>query len=602
MKRILAIIFVLAMSLCLFAGCGSDSSEQDKTADSTSGTGNNSVSTVTVEFSKDDINLLENNKARYAIIRGSADDTATSISAYLYKQTKSKLNASFENTTDSKAADSNAYEILVGNTNRPESVKAREYLLATTGGKFDDFLVASIGKKIVIYAFNPETLDTAAKYFVDNFVKNETIKGGIAYTNNASGDFTATAINENSLAEYRIVRPHFNTSYITQLQMEEMQETLYKSTGYKPAIVDDNIAAAEYEIIVGNTSREGVEKVADHDAYTIKVAGKKVYLNGGSPYSIGMAVSEFAKMLSAGKVTDANSTTGSYNTAVASYDKTKYYTPTWTDDFDGVEGGVNGIDTNKWRVLVEGEDDAKAHNDRISVRTARPDVTFVSDGQLHIRATFDDKYYYGAKLKTDTTMTYKYGYLEESCILPHGDGFWTSLWANSGRDYMPEEKAYFTEINVIECFGSTYLGAPNAHGWAKSASSSAFRELWQPLGYPEHWSLDEKYSSAKTYRCPDNTNFNSAFHTFGYLWTEDKIAFTADGKIYFELPMDTDPVYADTLSQPIHLILSEAVCFATGAGKPMADDAEAWTETNNFDIDYVHIYQLNDGKSEMNIQ
>lgn len=592
MKRLFSIIFVLAISACLFAGCGSDSKKDE-----------NPSANVNVDFSKEDVTLLDaDNNARYSIIRPANDENVTSIAAFLYKQTRDKLKASFANEDDAKSTGDDAYEILIGDTNRPESTKAKEYLISATGGRFDDYLVATIGKKIVIYAFNPDTLNVATKYFVDNFVKADTIAGGILYTNKAEGTFTETGINNNSLAEYKIVRPHFNTSYITQLQMEAMQETLYKSTGYKPAIIDDNIDAAEYEIIVGNTSRDGVEKISDHDAYTIKVAGNKVYLNGGSPYAIGMAVSEFAKMLSAGRVTDASSVTGSYNATVASYDKSAYYTPTWIDDFDGVEDGVNGIDTAKWRVLVEGEDDAKAHNDRTAVRTARPDVTYVSDGQLHIRATYDDQYYYGAKLMTNTTMTYKYGYLEESCILPHGSGFWTSLWANSARDYMADEKAYFTEINVIECFGSTYIGAPNAHGWVKSSGSSLYRDFWQPAGYPEHWSLDEKYGSVKSYRCPDDTNFNSGFHTFGYLWTEEKIAFTADGEIYFELPLDTDPVYADTLDQPIYLILSEAVCFFDGAGNPMEDTDPAWTETNNFDIDYVHIYQLNDGKSEMNIQ
>ena len=593
MKRILAMFFVLAISVCLFAGCGGDSKKSEV-----------SSVTVSVDFSKEDVNLLDADRnARYTIISRANDESAASVAAILYKQTRDKLKVSFGNYTDSKGTGEDAYEILVGNTNRPESGKAREYLLAATGGKFDDFLVASIGKKIVIYAFNYETLNVAVKYFVDNFAKADTISGGILYTNNAKGNFTATGINNHSLAEYKIVRPHFNTSYITQLQIEAMQDTLYKTTGYKPYIIDDNIEASEYEIIVGNTSREGVEKVADHDAYTIKVSGNKVYLNGGSPYSIGMAVSEFTKMLSAGKVTDSSSVTGSYKTAVASYDKSKYYTPTWTDDFDYVDGGVNGIDTKKWTVLVEGQDDIKAHNDRTAVRTARPDVTYVSDGQLHIRATYDAQYYYGAKLMTNNTMTYKYGYLEGSCILPHGDGFWTSLWANSPKDYMADDKAYFTEINVIECFGSSYTGAANAHGWIKNKASSLYKDFWKPAGYTDHWSLDgEQYSSAKSYKCPDNTNFNSGFHTFGYLWTDEKIAFTADGKIYFELPLETDPVYVDTLDQPLYLILSEAVCFAEGAGNPMDDHDPAWYETNNFDIDYVHIYQLNDGKSELNVQ
>ena len=589
MKRTIALIVALLMCLGLFMGCsGDDTASTDSTS---AGTSDGIFSTEDVKFTNDGDNA-------YTIIRPADDDNAAKKAAYIFKQAKEKIGVNMKNVDD-KVDGSDAYEILIGNTNREESKQAREYLIANAGGRVNDFIICTIGKKIVINAMNDDGLQKACEHFVNNFIKAEGVKGGIKHLNVTQGNFAEASINGVKLGKFQFVKPRFNTGYIVQNGIEEANKLLTEKTGYALAIVEDHNAATEYEIIVGDAKRDGVADVTNTDEYTIKVSGKKVYLNGGSPAATAMAVSEFVKLLTSGAVTDQSSISGNYSQTINSYDKSTYYYPTWTDDFDApADGHETGVDLTKWKW---GTDTAPGHNGRTSVRSQSAEHLFVKDGMLNFYAAYDDANYYGFKLVTSGKMNFRYGILEMSAILPHGDAFWISLWANSLQnvdDVSPS--AFFTEVNVVEMFGNSGSEASNLHGWLKSGQREVYNELWAPQGLAEHWSLDGKYSAYKKYSCPDG-RFNNGLHTFTYIWDENTSKFACDGNVYFELDHNEQPHYKQTFTQPIYLILSQATCFASGAGRNMADDAPEWTTTNNFQIDYVHIYQKDDGQHLMNI-
>lgn len=587
-KRNISMLLMLLLCIGMFAGCDNRSDNNSSSGTNVSAPSDDIFSTENVKYIADDGSLV------YRIIRSDSGENVDKAS-YLFKQMKTVLGVTVKNQSDAEE-DNDSYEILIGDTNRAESASAKDYLTANVGGRKDDYIICTIGKKIVITGMTEEAIKAACEYFTANFVKPEGVVGGIKYTNVTQGSYTDSTVNGHTLGCFKIVKQKYNESYLTQYEVERAIDSILTYTGYALSIVEDDTDAKQCEIIVGDAARDGVEKIANKDEYKITVSGAKVYLNGGSPYATAMAVSEFSKMVCVGSVTDANSVSGNYSQAISGYDKSTYYTLKWNDDFDEASSShATGIDMSKWSF---GTDTSKGHNGRISVRSQNPSQLYVANGMLNFYASYDNSNYYGFKLITKENMTFRYGILEMSAILPHGDGFWISLWANSYDPASPA--AFMTEVNVVEMFGNSASEASNLHGWLKGNQKEYYNYYWQPQGYSEHWSLDGDFSGDKKYYC-DGSRFNDGLHTFTYIWDEDTCAFACDGNLYFSINLNEKEIWKETFTQSIYLILSEAVCFATGAGHSMDDEAPEWQTSNNFQIDYVHIYQLDDGKSELKL-
>lgn len=585
MKRAVAVLLLLAVVLGTLVGCG-------KNAES----GDTSVPSETVgagAFSKDDITFITaDGESVYRIVRPDGDKELTATASLLYKQMKSKLDVQVINTSDFDDG-TDMYEILIGNTNRTETETAKKYILENVGGRYDDGIICSIGKKIVIYAANPEKIQSLVDIFIENYIIPDGIKGGICDVRAAEGDFESITVNGVEIGKFKFIRPHINSSYLTEVEMENAAAYVYGKTGYKMEIAHDSeTEPCEYEIIVGDARRDGVESVTDRDSYSINVSGTKVYINGGSAHATAMGVSEFSKMLG-GDVTDAASKTGSYDETIKSYDQSTSYRKTWGDDFDGTE-----LDTSKWYQVNENSYSSPGLNGKKSLRSTDPRDVFVADGKFWICARQDEDYYYGGMIRTENKMTYKYGYLEMSALLPHGDGFWIALWACCNDKYSslsPEEPAYILpEIDIVEMFGNSAYYAANCHSWPTTYGKDK-------LGL-EHTSLDGKYSNDKKYTSPDDgVLLGNAFHTYGFLWDNTQMAFTCDGDLFFSYDTTTTAVDQECFNHSMYIIFSMALGFSSSPTAAITDNPTEWAETNKYVLDWINIYQKDDGLSEMNI-
>ncbi len=578
MKRILLIVLCLTLCIGVFAGCG-------KKDDSSDSAHNMSVpegfSTETVKFAEG-----------YSIIRAaSLNETLTAKCLDLYKAVRNKATepTSVKNMLDSDStASADTYEILVGSTNRTESATALDHLIGTNNGRSEDFIIATVGKKIIIAAVNDNGLLAAIDYFLENYTSSE-YEGGIYYTNLTETD-TAITVGGVHLGQYRIIRPIYNFSYIAQARIDELinyaESNYFYSLGYYK---DRTTNVYDNEIIVGSAERDGVESIQSRDEYRITIRGNKVYLNGGSNEAVATAVAEFSKLLAKGAITDADSVVGSTAEALAAYDSASNYKLTWSDDFDG-----NAIDRSKWFQCYEGWYSSTGQNGRSSIRTNDPKYVYVADGKYFANAGFDDEKYYGNMLLTHDTMTFKYGYVEMSALLPHGSGLWTALWIDSrhiGAFNDPDDGLYFDmEIDVNECFGNANMVAANCHRHATEFGGK---------NGAGHFSLDGQYSRDKIYYCPNNDNFNKEMHTFGCLWDEDEFTFTCDGEVYFSWKNNGTNEDLDGFHQMCYLRLSTAVGFSSDANKIIGDNDPAWTTSNAMIVDYMHLYQLQDGKQKI---
>ncbi len=575
----LSLLLCFVLLLTLFVGCGKDS---DGTDGASSG-----VNTNDNIFSTDAVNYKTDGASTYRVIRSeNPTESATSAALSVYKKLKDAIGVNVKNQMDHEDG-TDQYEILIGDTNRPETAQAKAWLIENIGGRFNDYIICTIGKKIVIYGMTDEALESAASYFVGNYL-TETVQGGIKYTYKTEGEYPDCLINGVSISKFNVVRPHLNTSYLTYAEVEKLVSTVREKYGFSINICDDTVTAeSEYEIIIGNCERPNVTALTDRDEYKVTVSGKKIYINGGANTSTTIAVTELNKKISSSTtLTDADSFSGSYSQTVATYDQSTYYTPKFYDDFDG-----DSLDLTKWQwrggTGNSGWSSAGVNGSRAD-RSLDPSRVFVKDGLFQIHPYYDaeNNVYYGGFIETNGIMKLTYGFIEVSCKIPDAPGFWTSLWLRCNDT----SGLARPEIDISESFGNGKQIAANMHTWPGNEGVQ--------LGV-EHTSLDSpKYKKEKVYTCPDNKSFNDDFHTFGVLWTPEYVWFTGDGVPYFKYTMGDKATDAECFGKKMWIVLSEAVGFENNTD-PAKATADEWANKSQYYVDWIYVYQIDDGRQLM---
>lgn len=391
-----------------------------------------------------------------------------------------------------------------------------------------------------------------------------------------------------------IVVPSTNFSYLARMQCDEMLNVVKKigkSASSSTTIVKDsdwNQSSYKFNIFVGkvNVDPSDSQYKIDttnftEDDYAYCVGVNSIYVDGGSTYALAMAVSELTKYLESladgSSVSTGTYVSGKYSEKIDSYSAKDYYRPTFLEDFDQED-----VDTTVWDE-IDGASIASVTEGKKSKRSA--EHTYLEDGKLVMAAAFDDKFYYGGMLQTHGKMEYRYGYLEVSCITPHGAGIWTSLWATQNGD----TGLFGSEVDVNESFGNARYSAFNMHSWPTSAGKN--------FGF-KRYSLDGRYSTAKRADAGEGNTFNDGYHTFGYLWTPDGAKFTVDGQVYFEYNYDpTSTKYynndIDAFNEKLSLKISMTVGNPSSSESFSLDEtADYWQTSNKYIVDYIHIYQL----------
>ena len=581
MKK-LSLILCLVLLVAMFAGCGGNETETTNSNPISDGI----FSTDTVSF-KD-----ANGDAKYVVVKSeNASSEVFNAALTVFQQYKKSMGVMPKNITDAVKSPGE-YEILVGDTNRPESAQAKEWLSANIGGRHRDYIICTIGKKIVIYGATDYATADAAKYFYENYFKGETVANGIKYTNKTEGQFADVTVNGVPLGKFTIIRPRINSSYMTYAEVERLVETVLEHTGYLMHIKDDTVTKeTDYELIIGDCARPNVTKLDDRDKYKITVSGKKVFLNGGSHQATTMAVSEFMKLIKTkGTWADADSLDGSYAQSVANYDKSTYYTPTFWDDFDDISGdhvNVNGLDTTKWQLTTAGK---KGFGGYKAIRATDPEHVFVKDGmfQIHPYVDHEKQTYYGGFLRSLERMKFTYGYIEYSAKIPDGPSFWTALWLRCND----KSGASRPEIDVAECFGNSRTYAFTLNTWPGLEAAE--------FGV-EHTSLDGGKYPDKKKECPDGKKFNDDFHTFGMFWTDEVAWATCDGTPFFKYTMGDKATDAECFGKLADICISLACGFeeVPGGADPTTAGPEVWNDTGIYYVDWVYVYQIQDGKQTM---
>ena len=479
-------------------------------------------------------------------------------------------------------------EILVGDTNREESKKAAEILEKYTTGKSADYAICLIDNSVCIVGYSDESVAEGAKYFAETYLKEGTTEmaGGICYTYNAPASASVTICGTDKLKDIKIIRPIYNVGYLTEVETGKLIDYLHESTGYKIEEIKDQVArndgsyeldqtpVSECEIIIGNCKRDGVNVIADKEKYEIRIEGKKIYINGGSPYATSAAVTVFTDMVKNNKViTDSMSIAeGDYKETVKNYDSSTYLKLTWQDEFEGED--FDPVWYMRW------DETAYAKNVITGKQPYRGSSklknNYVKDSCLVYESIETADAYYGGGQDTRDHFAYQYGYLEISSLHPKGRSFWTAFWM--GGIALNGDEYYHTEIDLEEAFGEGTWIQGNTYAWPSNTVKK-----FDPGAKTIH--VNNKYYAL------DERGFWLDFHTYGYWALDNKtVKFTCDGVDYVTQSI-REGAEQMVIDQPLYLRIG-ATQGANERGGTPSDDPWEWENSSTYYIDWIEIYQL----------
>ncbi len=199
------------------------------------------------------------------------------------------------------------YEILLGNTNREESLTVLDSL------KYDDYKITAVGKKIVITAHNEAALEKAVEHFIADL---ENMKDGDDLCFTAENEcfydhkypMDECIISGVPVGEYKLVIDRSAPTFIKNTY-GIIVERIRDASGDVIEVVKDSKEESEYEIIFGETTRSESSKYYSDSSYfkeneyTIDVVGNKIVVAGcNDEFTMRKAAEDLCNMLTVTKL------------------------------------------------------------------------------------------------------------------------------------------------------------------------------------------------------------------------------------------------------------------------------------------------------------
>lgn len=276
--------------------------------------------------------VVENGASSYKIVRPDiANRSIIELASSLHNAISEKCGCDIAMGTDwvkkESDIDPNAYEILVGTTNRPETKEVLESL------EPNNWAVVNKGNKIVICANNDALLDLAVNWFIENCINadEKTVKIGEKLVK-VEGFGDGLPISIGGVSSYQIVYPKDNEmlKYYASL----MQRTT-KIGSSKLSVVPDIVEETANEIVIGDANRDGVATPKGEHEYSIVTKGSKVFINASDESTLYYAVNYY--------IENGLSVSDTVVSAPADYKKTgtleNYFSNRWVIDLPYIEEG-----------------------------------------------------------------------------------------------------------------------------------------------------------------------------------------------------------------------------------------------------------------------
>lgn len=213
------------------------------------------------------------------------------------------------------------------------------------------------------------------------------------------------------------------------------------------------------------------------------------------------------------------------------------YQLVWNDEFEG-----DSVDPTKWQ---PGDDMGQAIPNSMTERNV-----IVKDSCVHLisQREGDNDYSIASTFSTLKTMAYQYGYVEMRAKVPYELGVWAAFWAKSSPNY--QTARYCLEVDIMEQMGKRDHYCSSVHKWGSNHSSASI-----PFA-----NEDEGWKDRSYYFTEEEAN---EFHTYGYDWTPERVAFYCDGNCFFHYDIKEENDYGegelagqDGFHDPIYLIFN----------------------------------------------
>ncbi len=256
----------------------------------------------------------------------------------------------------------------------------------------------------------------------------------------------------------------------------------------------------------------------------------------------------------------------------------------WSDEFDG-----NSLDLSKWGYQIGIRDSYSASqgpkywgNNEQQYYTE--EAVSVSDGVLRITAIREEmpegRNYSSARIVTRDKFSFTYGYTEARMQLPAEEGMWPAFWA------LPQPQ---TPDSTANDYG----------GWAASGEidiMEAKGRLPDRVGTTLHYGRrgQSTYDTLDTVLEEDIT----AWHTYGFEWRAEYIAFYIDGQEVHRVTSEKwwteaaskEENAAAPFDKPFYLLLNLAVGGNFDGGREPREDFFS----ADMVVDYVRVYRFSE--------
>ncbi|MGM9682302.1 MAG: hypothetical protein ACI3XQ_01760 [Eubacteriales bacterium] len=308
-KRLTALLLALIIVIACMTSCKTDRSNGGVNTESdTSSTSEGTESESEPPQVKVVLELIKDGKSDFKIIySGDSSDNGISLAYKLKEEIKNKygveLTVDDDYLASGEEADSSAFEILIGKTNRPESAQVLEKVSGNS-----DYAIEAVGNKLVFAASSSYALSNSISYFIDtimaksegNGMKDLTFSSdqNYLYTHNyPMGNMTLLGA---PVGDYRIVVGNDAELNETRLALK-LSSFIKNLVGVNLDIVRDDTESTDREILVGKTSRTTAE-VTNRYEYVVSVTDKKLELLADSVYGYECLLYHAESVLTSGTV------------------------------------------------------------------------------------------------------------------------------------------------------------------------------------------------------------------------------------------------------------------------------------------------------------